>query len=560
MVWTDIDEAPALATYSLLPLGQRVAKKIEAILRSEIEKIGGQEFSLPALHPAELWKESGRWDAIDATMFRLKDRHGADACLGMTHEEVFTTLAKELRSYRQLPQTWFQFQTKFRDEARPRAGLIRAREFLMKDAYSLDLNEEGLLAQYAAAYNAYLNIFKRLGLPVIAVNSDTGMMGGKKAHEFMYLAEVGEDTLFVCANCGYAANREAAVFAKEPFAGEGGKGGQGEEEIPSIEKIATPHTATIEDLAAFLNIDKRQTAKAVFFMADFADAPSKLVFCVVRGDHEVNAVAVQNVVKAKALRPATADEIAATGAVAGYASPIGMGRSKALVIVDGLVTQEAGLAAGANEAGFHLLHTRYGRDYEADLCADIAAAYDGAPCDFCGEPLKQVRGVEVGNIFQLGTRYAEALGARYTDERGQPQPIVMGSYGIGVTRVLACLAEKHHDDKGLCWPMAIAPYQVMLISMVKSDESRAIANQVYADLLAAGVEVLLDDRDVSPGVKFGDADLIGLPIRLTVSERSLKNGGIEFKLRRSDVSEIVPVADAIRTVRAVMASAKSLNS
>ncbi len=545
----------AAGLFSYLPLAQRALQKIEQIIREEMNAISGQELLMPVAHPAELWQRSGRWDAIGDELLRFKDRKETDMVLAMTHEEVVAELARsEILSYRQLPQLVYQFQTKFRDEARPRAGLIRAREFLMKDSYSLDLNEEGLLEQYAAHYAAYLKIYQRCGLPVIAVNSDTGMMGGKKAHEYMYLAEIGEDTLFTCEHCQYAANREAAEFMKQPFAVEEGKGGQGESEIPPVQKIATPHTATIEDLANLLSVDKRQTAKAVFFMAEFVDQSAKLVFCVVRGDHEVNAIAVQNAVQAKALRAATADEIAAVGAVAGYASPIGIDRSKTIVVADGLVTQEAGLVAGANEMGYHLLNTLYGRDYEADVCADIAAAYAGAPCFCCGNPLKQVRGVEVGNIFQLGTRYTEKLGAMYTDERGQPQAVVMGSYGIGLTRVLACIAEEHHDDKGLCWPISVAPFQVMLVSLVKSAESKVVADKLYADLLAAGVEVLLDDRDVSPGVKFGDADLIGLPIRLTVSERSLKSGGVEMKLRRSDVSEIVAVADAISKTRVVIAA------
>ena len=540
--------------FACLPLALRTLKKIEQIIREEIDAIGGQELSMPVVQPAELWQKSGRWKAIDDELLRFQDRKAHDMVLGMTHEEVVTELARgEIASYRQLPQLIYQFQTKFRDEARPRAGLIRTREFVMKDSYSLDVDEAGMKRQYNAHLHAYHRIFERCSLPVRAVDSDSGMMGGQQAHEFMYLNAIGEDTLFVCAACGYAANKEAARFSTTPFAPKS----SGDTDIPVIEKVATPDTPTIAALAQLLGIDARQTAKVVFFTADFADAPSKLVMALVRGDHECNSVAVLNLIKAKALRPATIEEIEQTGAVAGYASPIGIQRERAIVVADVLLPLEAGLVAGANERGYHLLNVLYGRDYVADFVGSIAAAFEGAPCPNCGEPMQTVRGVEVGNIFQLGTRYSAAMGATYIDEKGQSHPIVMGSYGIGLGRVMACIAEAHHDDKGLCWPMAVAPFQVMLVSLAKSAEIKATAEQAYADLRAAGVEVLFDDREISPGVKFGDADLIGLPLRLTISERSLKQGGAELKLRQASAEAaatpaIIPLDQLVGRVLALM--------
>ena len=537
--------------FAYLPLGYRALKKIEGMIRQEIDALGGQEMSMPVVQPAELWQKSGRWTAIDDELLRFKDRKDHDMVLAMTHEEVVTELTRsEIASYRQLPQLIYQFQTKFRDEARPRAGLIRVREFVMKDSYSLDIDEAGMRLQYEAHLHAYQRIFERCGLPVLAVDSDSGMMGGQQAHEFMYLTDIGEDTLFVCDGCGYAANKEAARFRKPPFTlhidtsdtpdtSDTSPHTSDTNPTPAIEKVATPDTPTIAALAQLLNIDARQTAKVVFFTGEFANAPSKLIMAVVRGDHDCNAVVVKNLVNARSVRAATIDEIEAAGAVAGYASPIGLNRSKALVVVDNLIPLEAGLVAGANERGMHLLNVLYGRDYEADHTGNLAAAFEGAPCDVCGQPLRMVRGVEVGNIFQLGMRYSTALGAMFADERGQLQPVVMGSYGIGLGRVLACVAEAHHDDKGLCWPMAVAPFQVMLVSLAKSAETKAAAEQVYASLRAADIEVLLDDRDISPGVKFGDADLIGLPVRLTVSERSLKQGGVELKLRQAAGVEVV---------------------
>jgi prolyl-tRNA synthetase len=528
--------------YSLMPMGKRSIDKIENIMRAEMNAIGGQELFMPVVHPADLWQETGRWYQIGDEMSRFKDRKDHDMVLAMTHEEVVTDLARrEVQSYKQLPMLVYHIQTKWRDDPRPRAGLIRVREFTMKDSYSLDADEAGLDKQYRAHYQAYFNIFRRAGLPVISVGADVGMMGGSLAHEYMYLTPVGEDTLVLCDACGYRANRQIARVRKpQPAA----------EEAAALEKVATPAVSTIEALASFLNIPKAKTAKAVFMTATFKGdegESQKLVFAVVRGDMEVNETKLTNAIKAAELRPAHEDEIRAVGAVPGYASPIGL--QGALIVVDDLVEQSANLVAGANEDGFHYLNTNYGRDYKADIVADIVAAEDGHACVNCGKPVRTSRGVEVGNIFKLGTRYSASLGANFLDAEGAERPVVMGSYGIGSGRMLACIAEEHNDDKGLIWPITTAPYEVHLVSLRGGE---AIAAQLYEDLRAAGLDVLFDDRDESPGVKFNDADLIGLPIRLTVSERSLQAGGVEFKLRREADRSIVPQAEAVRaTVDAV---------
>lgn len=527
----------AAGVFSMLPLGTRVMNKIEAIIRAEMDAIGGQEVRMPVVHPAELWQESGRWQAIGAEMGRFKDRNGRDLVLGMTHEEVAADLARrEIRSYRQLPALIYQIQTKWRDDPRPRAGLIRVREFTMKDSYSLDADWEGLGAQYQRHYQTYFRIFERCGLPVIAVSADTGMMGGKVSHEYMYLSGVGEDTLLLCDGCGAAANRQVARFRKPEAKPEAAL---------AVEKVSTPGTKTIEDLARLLGVEKARTAKAVFMTATLGEGDEsveKLVFAVVRGDMELNETKLGNAVKARELRPATEEEIRAVGAVPGYASPVGL--KDALVVVDDAVASSPNLAAGANEEGYHLLNTNYGRDYQAQIVTDLAAARDGDLCAECGGRLRAERGVEVGNIFQLGTRFSEALGATYLDRDGQKKPVVMGSYGIGVGRLLACIAEEHHDARGLVWPASVAPFQVHLVALSgKNRDTRPLekAEEIYQSLQDAGLEVLFDDRDESPGVKFNDADLIGLPLRVTVSERGLQQGAVELKRREGVEKEMVAI-------------------
>ncbi len=536
--------------FSYLHLAWRATQKIEAILRDEMDKIGGQEISMPVIQPADVWKESGRWYQIGAEMGRFQDRSGRDLVLAMTHEEIVADLARrEVQSYKHLPRLIYHIQTKWRDDPCPRAGLFRLREFTTLDSYSLDANWEGLDKQYRAHYQAYFNIFRRCGLPVLAVRSDTGMIGGKLAHEFIYLTPIGEDTLILCDVCGYTANRQVARFQKPPAA---------PEEPKPIEKVQTPACKSIEDLANFLGVPKARTAKAVFFMAAIPDGETvaeKFIFAIIRGDMGLNETKLANAVAARDLRPATEDEIRAIGAVPGFASPVGLRlqSSQALIVVDDSIPASPNLVAGANEADYHLLNTNYARDYAADLVADLAAADEGAACPACGSPLREARGVEVGNIFQLGTRYSEALGCTFLDQDGQQKPILMGSYGIGVGRLLACIAEEHHDEHGLIWPVTVAPYQVHLVLLrgKGTPQAEEIAEKLYAELQTAGIEVLYDDRDESPGVKFNDADLIGLPVRVTVSERALAQGGVEMKLRREQGKTFVPgngVATRLRTV------------
>lgn len=531
----------AAGIFSYLPLGQRTAQKIEQIMREEIDAIGGQEVEMPVVHPATLWQETNRWYEIGSEMGRFKDKNERDMVLAMTHEEVVADLLRgEIQSYRQLPALIYHIQTKWRDDPRPRAGLIRAREFVMKDSYSLDIDEEGLDRQYRAHYQAYFNIFNRCALPTIAVESDVGMMGGKMAHEWMYLTPIGEDTLLLCDECGYRANRHVARFQKPAAA---------EEEPAPIEKVATPDTKTIEGLANLLDVPKARTAKAVFLVATMSEDQEdveRLVFAVLRGDMDLSETKLANAIKAKALRPAREGEIAAAGAVAGYASPIGL--DGVTVVVDDAVTRSPNLVAGANEEGYHLCNVNYGRDYEADVVDDIAAAQQGDACPNCGAALRESRGVEVGNIFKLGTRYSESMGATFVDEDGEHRPVIMGSYGIGVGRLMACVAEEHNDDYGLMWPITVAPYEVHMVALRGGFEE---AERLYDKLSAAGLEVLFDDRDESPGVKFNDADLIGAPIRLTVGGRSLDRGGVELKLRREDEDELVPLGQVVDRVQAV---------
>lgn len=532
----------AAGIFSYLPLGQRTAQKIEQVLRDEINAIGGQEMDMPVVHPASLWKESRRWYEIGTELGRFQDKNERDMVLALTHEEIVgELLRREIQSYRQLPALVYHIQTKWRDDPRPRAGLIRAREFVMKDSYSIDRDEEGLDEQYRRHYQAYFDIFNRCALPTIAVESDVGIMGGKMAHEFMYLTAIGADTLLLCEECGYRANRQIATFQKPAAAGEG---------LQPTEKVATPDTKTIEGLANLLEVPRSKTAKAVFMVATLTEGQEdveRLVFAVLRGDMDLSETKLANAVKAKELRPAQDPEIAAVGAVPGYASPIGVD-GKVVVVVDDAVPGSPNLVAGANEEGYHLRNVNYGRDYEADVVADIAAAQEGDDCPRCGTPMDVTRGVEVGNIFKLMTRFSEAMGASYVDEDGESKPIIMGSYGIGVGRLMACIAEEHNDEYGLIWPMTVAPYDVHLVALRGAEEE---ADDLYSRLRAAGLDLLYDDRDESPGVKFNDADLIGVPIRLTVGSRSLDQGGAELKLRQEKERELVPLDEVEGRVQEV---------
>ncbi len=572
----------AAGVFTYLHLGRRALDKVENILRQEINAIGGQEIHMPIVHPADLWRETGRWQQIDAELGRFQDRAERDMVLAMTHEEVVADLVrKEVRSYRQLPQLLYHIQPKWRDDPRPRAGLIRAREFTMKDSYSLDADWKGLDKQYRAHYQAYFNIFHRCGLEVISVAADVGMMGGSLAHEYMYLTPIGEDTLMLCGACGHSANRQVARFIKPPAPhprakeeNVGGKvggfaadlspkppqeeirGGAGDaSQLPEL--VLTPDCKSIEALANFLGVSKAQTAKAVFLIAtlqaegsDLTKTEEKFIFAVVRGDMEVNETKLSNAIRARQLRPATEDEIRLVGAEPGYASPVGLKRENAalpyLVIVDDAVTTSPNLVAGANKAGYHLRNVNYGRDYQADIVTDLVAAQDGDGCPCCGAPLRSVRGVEVGNIFKLGTRYSTALGCSFQDKDGQEKPVIMGSYGIGTGRLLACIAEAHHDESGLIWPVTVAPFQVYLVLLAGKGEKPEIvaaADHIYQELTAAGIEVLYDDRVESPGVKFNDADLLGMPLRLTVGERGLAQGCVEYKRRDQAEKVMVPLVE-----------------
>ncbi len=520
--------------YSLLPLGKRVNDRVEQVIREEQARIGGQEMEMPVVHPADLWRASGRYDAIGPELGRFKDRNGRDMVLAMTHEEVVGTLLADIvKSYRQLPMQVYHFQTKWRDEPRARGGLIRVREFVMKDAYSCDRDDAGLDASYWAQHGAYGRTFQRLGLDTIAVSSDVGMMGGSLAHEFMVLNPAGEDVLVLCESCDYASNRQVAVIPRPDPA---------PEDLAPLEVVATPGTKTIATLAAHLGIGADRTAKAAFFVT----GDGRLVTAIVRGYHEVNETKLVNAVNAiGGIRPATAEEIKAAGMEPGYGSPVGA--HDTVVAIDDLIARSPNLVAGANREGFHYRNVNVGRDYTADVTADITNAQAGDPCPTCAQPVILRNGIEVGNIFKLGTKYSDAFGASYLGEDGQSHPIVMGSYGIGVGRNVACVVEAHHDDKGIVWPAEVAPYAAHLVSIGAAKEPRVIEIGERLHSLAADAgdrrEILWDDRDESPGVKFTDAELLGMPWILTVSPRSLAAGGVEMTERATGDRSTRPIED-----------------
>lgn len=526
--------------FSLLPLGWRTVRKVEQIIREEMDAIGGQELLMPVVHPADIWKETGRWYQVGPELARFKDRADRDMVLAMTHEEIVTDLARtEINSYRQLPQIVYHIQTKFRDEPRARGGLIRVREFTMKDSYSLDADEEGLDVAYHLHWKAYEKIFDRCGLDYIVVGADTGMMGGTASEEFMAFSPNGEDTILVCPNGDYAANQEVARFQRDPI--------DTAKTLP-MEEVETPNTTTIDALAKFLGIDKSQTAKAVFYKG----GSGRFIFVVIRGDLNVNETKLRKLAGEMTLTPATIDEIHAVGAEAGYGSPVGV--HDAFIVADESARDAKNLVAGANKVGWHLKNVNLGRDFQADVIGDIASAEAGFRCPECGAPMKAERAIEVGNIFKLGARYSEPLGATFLDANGQARPILMGSYGIGSGRTAATVVEQCHDEKGIVWPASIAPYQVSLLSLGSADDTETIAaaDKLYADLTTAGIEVLYDDRPDRAGVKFNDADLIGNPVRLSVSPRTLKNGQAEIRARRESESSFVPLNDAVGAVEAML--------
>ncbi len=520
--------------YSLLPPAERVIQKIEAIVRDEMNKVGGQEVLMPVVLPADLWQESGRYESVGAELLRFKDRNGKDMLLGMTHEEAIVHLVRtEVTSYKQLPLMAYQIQTKYRDEARPRAGLIRVREFTMKDAYSFHTSQESLEEYYMQVHQAYVNIYRRVGLQhVLSIKANSGMMGGNVSHEFMSVADCGEDTLFVSPDGhSYKANREIAVsaikFERAP-------------ELP-MEKVATPHSKTIEEVAKFLNVKPENTGKAVFY----TDSDKRLIFVLIRGDFEVNETKLQNLLKIKELAFANDQQILDAGAVPGYASPVGIDPKKAVIVVDRSIEGTSNLVVGANEAGFHYINFNYGRDLKDAIVADIATVREGDPCPVTGEPLQMKRGIEVGNIFQLGTKYSAPMKCEYLDKEGKSHPMIMGCYGIGIGRTMAALVEDSHDDYGPIWPMSVAPYHVEICAITPDKENvMEVSEKLYQELQKLGVEVLFDDRGEKAGSMFSDADLLGIPLRAVISPKTIANGSMEFKIRGSRDSELVPLDKA----------------
>lgn len=522
----------ASGIYGYMPLGWRSIRKIENIIREEMDKSGSQEVLMSAIQPAELWQESKRWFAYGPEMWRVKDRHEREFCLGPTHEEVFTDIVRnEISSHRQLPVNLYQIQTKYRDEARPRFGLMRSREFIMKDAYSFDKDEEGLDESYKEMYETYERIFTRCGLTFRAVEADTGAIGGSNSHEFTAISEVGESEITYCNACKMAATTEKAEVVDE-YSEEDVK------EIP-LEKIYTPNTKTITEVAQYLDIDEKKTIKALLFVThDDQGEKSGYAIAFIRGDRELNEVKLINALGIHEHQIEFADEAEiadATGAVGGFTGPIGL--VNCTVVIDSELTKLKNLCAGANEKNYHIKNVNYGRDYKGDIIADIKTLKANDPCPKCGAPVKHARGIEVGQVFKLGTKYSDSMGAVYKDENQKDKPIVMGSYGIGVSRTLAAIIEQNHDENGIIWPMPVAPYEVMItVVKVKDDVQMELAEKMYDELVEAGIEVLLDDRDERVGVKFKDADLLGVPIRITVG-KGATNKLVEYKLRR-DVEKV----------------------
>lgn len=543
----------ASGIYGYMPLGIRSLHKIENIVREEMDASGGQEILMSAIQPKELWEESGRWSKYGPELWRIKDRNGRDFCLGPTHEEVFTDIIRnDVTSYRQLPLMLYQIQTKYRDEARPRFGLMRSREFIMKDLYSFDKDEAGLDVSYKIMYNAYDRIFKRCGLYCRPVAADSGAIGGSGSHEFTAISEVGESDIVVCDSCGMAANVERAECvdaAPDPA----------DVAMLPMEEVSTPGTKTIEAVAEYLGLDKKQTIKALLLQKyDDEGREDGFVAAFLRGDRELNMIKLVNALGIAEHQLAMADEEKmgeATGCVGGFTGPCGL--HDCTIVVDSELPGLKNLCAGACKKDHHLINVNYGRDYTADIIADIKVLKEGDPCPICGKPVRHTRGIEVGQVFKLGTRYSEPMGAFYKDENQQDRPIVMGSYGIGISRTLAAIVEQHHDDAGIIWPVSVAPYHVIITLIKPDDETQAkLAEEIESKLEKAGAEVLLDDRSERPGVKFKDADLLGIPVRITVGKRA-GEGIVEYKLRRENDKTELTSEEAVSKALELIESERS---
>ncbi|MEG1003796.1 MAG: proline--tRNA ligase [Clostridium sp.] len=529
----------ASGVYNHLPLGVKVLKKVENIVREEMDNKGAQELLASAMIPAELWQESGRWDAYGAEMFRVKDRNSREFCLGPTHEEVFTNIARnEIKSYKQLPLNLYQIQTKYRDETRPRFGVMRSREFIMKDAYSFDKDQEGLDLAYNKMHDAYVTIFNRCGLDAKCVEADSGAIGGSNSAEFMVKSEVGEDDVVFCTECDYAANMEKAETTAEKAEAE---------ELVAMEKIETPNARTIEEVSEFLKVSPKKTVKTLIYNVD-----GKLVGVLVRGDREVNEVKVANASNASGdIELASHEEVMrATNAETGFAGPVGLRVD--LLLVDEEVSNMYNMVVGANDTGYHLIGVNYGREFEG-VVGDFRNVEDGEACPRCGKKVTIARGTEVGHIFKLGTKYSESMNAKFIDEDGKEKPFIMGCYGIGVTRTVASIIEQHHDEHGIVWPLEVAPFHVSVVPVnAKDEEQMRIATEIYNELREMGVEALLDDRKERAGVKFKDSELMGIPMRVTVGKK-IGDGEVEFKLRAGGDNETIKIEEVKDRVRAEFA-------
>lgn len=528
--------------YTYLPLAWCVLKKIERIVREEMDAKGSQELLMPIVQPAEIWQESGRWDVYGAEMFRLQDRHNRCFCLGPTHEEMVTTLIRgDVRSYRQLPLSVYQIQNKYRDERRPRFGLMRGREFIMKDAYSFDRDEAGLDKSYQDMYDAYTNIFTRCGLNFRPVEADSGAIGGSGSHEFMVIADSGEAEIVFCTSCDYAANVEKAeLFPLEAQ----------EEAMLTKEEVVTPDCKTIADVCAYLKLPVDHSVKAVAYNSE-----KGLILCFVRGDHEVNEIKVINTCGVIDLEMATEEQLAAAGTVGGYMGPVGIDNKKVIVVVDATVMKMHNVCCGANKEGYHFINVNPGRDFTPTYVADIRLIQEGDPCPHCGGEVSKARGIEVGQVFKLFTKYSSALKATYLDENGKEQPMVMGCYGVGVSRTMAAAIEQNYDDNGIIWPIEIAPYHVLVVPVNTKDEaSAAKAEEIYMQLKKVGLETVIDDRNERPGVKFKDADLIGYPLRVVVGPKTLTEGKLEVKIRKTGEIRYLPLdGDYVQDIKNIIA-------